>query len=118
MTPELPEPDMHENGDDGTDSGPITAMPDLEPLATAMPSLKSQSDELPECVPSEKKISQPQRMHVQMQGQTTKRSKPTNRERNLRLRSLNRSLRGEPQELPLETRRLAIKIAIYTSLNP
>jgi hypothetical protein len=73
VTPEPPEPDMQENGDDGIDSGPMTAMPDLEPLASAMPSLQSQDDELPECVPSEQKTQQ---MQVQMQGQTKKRSKP------------------------------------------
>ena len=70
VTPVLPEPDLEDGGDD---SEHMTAMPDLEPLATAMPSLQSQSDELPECVPSEQKT---QRMQVQMQGQTTKRSKP------------------------------------------
>ncbi len=48
VTPVLPEPDLE---DDGINSEHMTAMPDLEPLATAMSSLQSQSDGMPGCDP-------------------------------------------------------------------
>ena len=48
-TPELPELGMENDGIDSEH----TAMPDLEPLVTAMPSIQSQEDELPESEPPE-----------------------------------------------------------------
>ena len=78
VTPELPEPDME---NDGTASEHMTAMPDLEPLATAMPTIQSQEDELPDSEPPEyespeQKSTLPQQMQVQKQGQRRRQTKP------------------------------------------
>ena len=80
VTPELPdlEPDME---NDGTASEHMTAMPDLEPLATAMPTIQSQEDELPDSEPPEyespeQKSALPRQMQVQMQGQRSRQAKP------------------------------------------
>ena len=106
VTPVLPEPDL-EIGED--DSEHMTAMPDLEPLATAMPSLQSQNDEMPESDPPV--YEEPEQKSAPPQGRQV---------RNNRKPKPAKEPMEEPEAKVIEpvVEGRAIRRAICTNLNP